>query len=102
MTRIFYKHHQWLSLCLSPGFRGHPVTSCDVALAFVECMRYGKLAKNSEILGPYMPVPTYKLRCLCSTNATKIGCGPMMDYLDGILLSGVVKNFNVAIGKNIS
>ena len=80
-----------MPLCLSPGFRGHPVIGCDVALAFVEWMRYGKLAKNSEISGPYIPVPTYKLRHLCSTNAPKIDHGPIMDYLDGILLPGVFK-----------
>ena len=76
--------------CLTPGFRGHPVASCDVPLAFVEWMRYGKSAKNSEFLGPYVPVPTYKLWCLGSTNAPQIDCGILLDRVEGKIAPGLV------------
>ena len=50
----------------------------------------GKLAKNGEISGPYIPVPMYKLRCLCSTNAPKNDCGQLMDRLEGRIARGLV------------
>ena len=43
------------------------------------------MAKNSEILWPYIPVPTYTLRYLCSKNAPKIDRGLLMDRLEGII-----------------
>ena len=48
------------------------------------------MAEISEILAPYILVPTYKSRCLCSTNAPEFDRGLLLDYVEGRMALGLV------------